>query len=575
MGNWVRAKKALIGPILLALMLSLVPAPAFAAIVTATGVDATICNQVVGNATSVVAYRITGGDCVIEFKNVGTTTWTVPTGITSAWILVVGGGGGGASRHAGGGGAGGVVEATSYPVSGTVGILVGDGGNAGLSAINGSSGTNSRFFANGEATAESTGLLAQGGGFGGFYTQIDSRNIGRAGAGGSGGGTGVPSPFTRDLTTPYGNIYSNGLTTQSSVTQKNLGGSALSSNFAQYGNDGAQGGNTEYWAGGGGGGAGAAGSRGGSATGVDRTGGSGGAGLAFLITGTSTNFGGGGGGGGGVNSSAVLASAGAGGIGGGGGGSIGSSAATAGTANTGGGGGGGGLAFNGSNGAGGRGGSGIVIVRYTADVTAPTFASSSFSAAENIATSVTAATIRISESATVTISSGADAARFNIARAETDTAIIKFNASPDFEAPVDVGGNNVYEITLTATDAAANSGTQSITIEVTNVVDTSSFNSLALAGSATTATYRTSVLITANVSVAAKVTFNLNGKVLPGCKNRSTTGSGSSHSATCTWKPSRRGDVTLTAAATPTGAGITSTTASPVSIRVGNRTGAR
>jgi hypothetical protein len=82
-------------------------------------------------------------------------------------------------------------------------------------------------------------------------------------------------------------------------------------------------------------------------------------------------------------------------------------------------------------------------------------------------------------------------------------------------------------------------------------------------------------LITANVSVAAKVTFNLNGKVLPGCKNRSTTGSSSSHSATCTWKPSRRGDVSLTAAATPTGAGITSTTAAPVSIRVGNRTGSR
>jgi hypothetical protein len=78
------------------------------------------------------------------------------------------------------------------------------------------------------------------------------------------------------------------------------------------------------------------------------------------------------------------------------------------------------------------------------DTTPPTFtSSSSFSAAENIATSATAATIQVSESATVTISSGADAARFNIARSETNTAIIKFNVSPDFEAPADVGGNNV------------------------------------------------------------------------------------------------------------------------------------
>lgn len=210
------------------------------------------------------------------------------------------------------------------------------------------------------------------------------------------------------------------------------------------------------------------------------------------------------------------------------------------------------------------------------DNTAPTFtSSSSFSAAENIATSATAATIQVSESATVTISSEADAARFNISRSETNTAIIKFNASPDFEAPADVGGNNVYEITLTATDTAANAGTQSITITVTDVVDTSSFNSLALAGSATTATFRTVVVITANVTVASRVTFRINGKILPGCKNKLATGSSSSFSATCSWRPSNRGTVALTAVATPTGAGISSTTSNPVSIMVDRRTGSR
>jgi hypothetical protein len=218
----------------------------------------------------------------------------------------------------------------------------------------------------------------------------------------------------------------------------------------------------------------------------------------------------------------------------------------------------------------------VTVGSVAPDTTPPTFtSSSSFSAAENIATSATAATIRISESATVTISSGADAARFNISRSETDTAIIKFNVSPDFEAPVDVGGNNVYEITLTATDAAANAGTQSITITVTDVVDTSSFNSLALAGSATTASYRTAIVITANITVASKVTFRVNGKILPGCKNKSTTGSSPNIVATCTWKPSIRGNVSLTASAAPTGAGISSSTSTPVRIMVGNRTGSR
>ena len=210
------------------------------------------------------------------------------------------------------------------------------------------------------------------------------------------------------------------------------------------------------------------------------------------------------------------------------------------------------------------------------DSTAPTFtSSSSFSAAENIATSATAATIQVSESATVTISSGADAARFNIARTETNTAVIKFNASPNFEAPADVGANNVYDITLTATDNAANTGTQSINITVTDVVETSSFNSLALAGSATTATYRTAVVVTANVTVASRVTFRVNGKVLPGCKNRLASGSGSSFSVTCSWRPSNRGQVSLTAAATPTGAGISSATSNPVSVMVGKRVGSR
>jgi hypothetical protein len=569
----IGTKKTLFAPILLSLILSLVPVPAFAAPVTATGVNAAICNQEVGNATNVVAYRITGGDCVIEFKNVGTTTWTVPVGVTSAWILVVGGGGGGASRHAGGGGAGGVVEATSYPVSGTVGVLVGGGGSPGLSATKGTNGTDSRFFANAEATAGSTGLLAQGGGFGDFYTQVNANSIGRAGSGGSGGGTAVPSPFTRDITTPYGNTFSNGLTTQSSVTQKNFSGSALSSNFAQYGNDGAQGGNQDFWAGGGGGGAGASGSRGGSASGTNLTGGNGGAGLAFLITGTSTNFGGGGGGGGGVSNTGTLAAAGTGGSGGGGAGSVGNSAATAGTANTGGGGGGGGLAFNGTNGAGGAGGSGIVIVRYTPDVSAPTFtSSSSFSTAENIATTSTAATIKISESATVTISSGVDAALFNIIASDSVTVFIRFKTSPNFESPSDNGANNVYDLVLSATDATSNAGTQAITITVTDVVDTSSFNSFSLSG---TPTFRTVVTITANVSVASRVSFRAKNVIIAGCKNKVASGSGSSFSATCSWRPSTRGAVTLTATASPTGAGISSTSATPISVMVGNRSGSR
>jgi hypothetical protein len=214
-----------------------------------------------------------------------------------------------------------------------------------------------------------------------------------------------------------------------------------------------------------------------------------------------------------------------------------------------------------------------IVINVAVDTTAPTFTSStSFSAAENIATSVTVATIRVSESATVTISSGADAARFNISRSETNTAIIKFNASPDFEAPADVGGNNIYDLVLTATDLASNAGTQTITITVTDVVDTSAFNSFALSGSAS---YRTVVTITANVSVASRVTFRAKNVIIAGCKNKLTSGSSPNIVASCSWRPSNRGAVTLTATAAPTGAGISSTTATPISVMVGNRSGRR
>jgi hypothetical protein len=210
------------------------------------------------------------------------------------------------------------------------------------------------------------------------------------------------------------------------------------------------------------------------------------------------------------------------------------------------------------------------------DTTAPTFtSSSSFSVAENIVTTFNAATITVSESATVTISAGADAALFNIVTSDSVTAFIRFNTSPNFEVPTDAGSNNVYDITVRAVDAAANAGTQAITISVTDVVETSSFNSLALTGNATTATYRQAVTITANVTVASKVTFRAKNVIISGCKNKLTSGSSPNIIATCSWKPSTRGNVRITATAAPTTAGISGATATPVNVNVVNRGGSR
>jgi hypothetical protein len=99
-------------------------------------------------------------------------------------------------------------------------------------------------------------------------------------------------------------------------------------------------------------------------------------------------------------------------------------------------------------------------------------------------------------------------------------------------------------------------------------------NNFALAGAATSAVYRAPININFSVTQQSRVTFMLNGKTLPGCANRLTTGSGTSWSVDCSWKPSLHGVGSIVASATPiSGSGrITSTILRiPVTARSGNR----
>lgn len=204
------------------------------------------------------------------------------------------------------------------------------------------------------------------------------------------------------------------------------------------------------------------------------------------------------------------------------------------------------------------------------DSTAPTVTSSaSYSAAEN-QTAIGTATAN--EVITWSILSGVDSATVNLI---SGTGVLSFKTAPNFEAPTDNGANNVYNLTIRATDTAGNTTDQAIAITVTDVIETSSFSIFRLAGSVTTATYRTAIVITAEVNVASKVTFRASGIVIPGCKNKSAVGSGSSYIATCSWKAARRGYLTLTASALPNSVGIGSSSATPINVWVNNRSVAR
>jgi hypothetical protein len=105
------------------------------------------------------------------------------------------------------------------------------------------------------------------------------------------------------------------------------------------------------------------------------------------------------------------------------------------------------------------------------DSTAPTItSSSSFSAAEN-QTAIGTATAN--ESVTWSIQSGVDSATVNLVSA---TGVLSFKTAPNFESPTDNGANNVYNLTIRATDTAGNTTDQAIAITVTDVIETSSFS---------------------------------------------------------------------------------------------------
>jgi len=61
---------------------------------------------------------------------------------------------------------------------------------------------------------------------------------------------------------------------------------------------------------------------------------------------------------------------------------------------------------------------------------------------------------------------GTDAARFAI---NASSGAVTFISSPDYEAPIDAGGNNVYDITVTASDGVNTSAAKAVAITVTNV----------------------------------------------------------------------------------------------------------
>ena len=299
-----------------------------------------------GTNTSTRQYTITVNPAIVQLS--GSGTFSVPAGINTAEILIVGGGASGARAPnvcGGGGGAGGIVYRASYTFTATdkssgIAYSVGAGGDGvGISP----SGFDGGYRNGGDTTFAISGgtITAKGGG-------------GGAGYGGN-------SPHLSGFSAAY-YAPSQGGSGGGGAWESGTGASSNQGTFSGWTSYGNSGGNRypsgETYATGGGGGAGGNGAN--SADG--QTAGAGGVGQlfsSFTSYGESGYFGGGGAGG--SNNSTVAQ----GGNGGGGdGGAVGSLSGQNGTAATGGG--GGGAKNNGTdpNHKSGDGGSGTILLKY-------------------------------------------------------------------------------------------------------------------------------------------------------------------------------------------------------------------
>src|SRR4029079_9874798 len=103
---------------------------------------------------------------------------------------------------------------------------------------------------------------------------------------------------------------------------------------------------------------------------------------------------------------------------------------------------------------------------YAPTVTSGTTATT----AENVSTSTAVYTATATDpdaatTATHSFGRGVDDSKFSI---DSTTGQVKFLVSPNFEAPADTGGNNVYDIIVKATDGGGLFANKAVAIAVTN-----------------------------------------------------------------------------------------------------------
>lgn len=507
MGKFGRRMKkptslTLVASLLFSILTLITASPAHADPITATGPGSnpSVCNQEVNVTTGVTAERLANGDCLVKFSSAATINWTVPSGVTSAKVLIIGGGGGGgggsvgsgtlcsdgdggAGRVGGGGGGGGGGQVrdnvTISNLTSSLTVVVGSGGSSGGAADCGTQGNaGGTGGAGGTSSITTSGalqLVAAQGGTGGGGGNIN----GAAGSGGS-------SKNSSGTTTSGGAPLSTSTCTDAATNGCFAGGGGAS-----------------------GSGDGASPTLSGS-NGVDTSGAAGRAGVAVsaLISGT---YGGGGGGGNRHPLSPPSPSSRAGGSGGSGGGGAGSAEVNGGSGSSFGGGGGGGRgngaysAYGSNATSGGAGYNGFVVISYTPDTTSPTYLSSSVTSNGTQIILTYSETLSATTAATSAFTVTAAGISKSISSISTSGATILLNLSSSIKA------NQVVTFTYTeptgADDVSAiqdiagnDAATRSSTTVTNNSTVQVAQSALIIASNQSTKSYPYSQLLTLSTS---------------------------------------------------------------------------
>jgi hypothetical protein len=162
---------------------------------------------------------------------------------------------------------------------------------------------------------------------------------------------------------------------------------------------------------------------------------------------------------------------------------------------------------------------------------------------------------------------GTDANDFTI----SSSGALAFSPAADFEAPTDDGANNTYVVVTWASDGAL-TDSQTVTITVTNSNESGALGTPTLSA---TPYKGISVNLSVTINAAGKVRFLVGNKRIPNCLAVAASGSGSTFTATCSWKPASTGMQNLSASFTPSSGTFSSATSPTLSVRVFKRTTTR